>query len=355
MASLGELPTKRAGLGDEEERAGLAATEKLIIARLRDLKLEPTIQEVRWAWPVRGRDTRDDDDPDMAASPANEQRRAVSNNIIVELPGTQRPREVLILSAHFDAVPNCPGADDDGTGTAALLEIARAFTIERDAGNHPLRTIRLCFFTLEELGTVGSREYVRSIRAVKAIDESETPRRDDIEHQEAASGNGASSAGETGQDSRDRIIGMVSLEMLGYFSDEPDSQKSPIPRMKLPDGTEFVPPTVGDSIALVGIAKHQSFSRRFAREMLSAAPGLKVTTVDFAPIPIPDLLRSDHRPFIMAGLPGTMLTDTANFRNPHYHKPTDTIETIDPVRFTLVVKGVAGAAWKIVTEERTYK
>jgi aminopeptidase YwaD len=65
------------------------------------------------------------------------------------------------------------------------------------------------------------------------------------------------------------------------------------------------------------------------------------------PIPIPDLLRSDHRPFMIDGVPAIMLTDTANFRNPHYHQPTDTIETIDPVRFTRVVRGLAAAAYAI--------
>jgi Zn-dependent M28 family amino/carboxypeptidase len=228
----------------------------------------------------------------------------VWNNIIIELPGRELPKEVLILSCHFDAAPNAPGADDDGTGVAALLEIARVL---RDA---PMRrTVRMIFFNLEEVGLKGSIEYVRSGRIAKD----------------------------------ERVTGMVSLEMLGYFSDEPGSQKSPIAKI---EGV-FDPPTVGDFIGIATIKSYQEFSRRLEREMKSAAPGLKVVTADFMPIAPPDFLRSDHAPFMLAGMPGVMLTDTSNFRNPNYHKPTDTVETIDEKRFTLVVRGVAGAAHAI--------
>jgi hypothetical protein len=77
--------------------------------------------------------------------------------------------------------------------------------------------------------------------------------------------------------------------------------------------------------------------------MHDAAPGLKVVTADMFPIAPPDFLRSDHAPFLLSGQPALMLTDTSNFRNAHYHQPTDTVSTIDPARFTLVAKAVAGA------------
>jgi hypothetical protein len=84
--------------------------------------------------------------------------------------------------------------------------------------------------------------------------------------------------------------------------------------------------------------------------MRDASPGLKTLLADFLPdvpwVP-PDLLRSDHAPFLFAGQPALILTDTSNFRNPHYHQPSDTVETIDAARFTAVVRGVAGAVHAI--------
>src|SRR5690606_16197831 len=234
------------------------------------------------------------------------------HNIIVDLPGTDLPGEVLILGAHFDAVPNAPGADDDGTGVAAILELARLLKDE------PMRrTVRLCLFNVEEAGMIGSGEYVHRVL---------TPRI---------------------QAGKETVVGMVALDMLGYFSDEPDSQRSPVD-----DIPGVTIPTVGDFIAMGGIARHRDFSQAFAREMRAAAPECKVFVADFFPIAPPDLLRSDHGPFLSAGLPAIILSDTANFRSPHYHTPGDTIDTIDEERFAAVVRAVAGAAHAIAEPAR---
>lgn len=302
MATLRELPVKRAALGDAAHRAGLAQTEALVEAKVRELGYEPRLEAFRWALPMQ---------PAPEGEPAKTPEPHTWHNVIVERRGTDLAHEVLVLSAHFDAVPNCPGADDDGTGTAGLLEIARVVK------DHPTRrTIRFCFFNLEEVGLIGSSRHVMSM-----------PGR----------------AKDAPAEATDRVIGMASLEMLGFFSDAPDSQKSPI---KAVPGV-FEPPTVGDSIVVSGLARDAVFIRRLSDEMLKAAPGLKVTRVDFLPIPVPDMMRSDHRPFVLAGMPGVMVTDTANFRNPNYHKPTDTVETIDAERFALVVRALAGAAYAI--------
>ena len=77
--------------------------------------------------------------------------------------------------------------------------------------------------------------------------------------------------------------------------------------------------------------------------MTKASPGLKIELVDFLPLPFPDMMRSDHAPFLLAGIPAVMLSDTANFRNPNYHTQSDTIETIDLERFEAVVVGLVGA------------
>jgi hypothetical protein len=323
MATIAALPTERSGNGGPDGWKGLKATEDLVLERLRNIGYEPATQDIGWRPHFRKPDASQPDQPDPAPP--------VFRNIIVELAGTDLAGEVLLLSAHLDAAPGAPGADDDGTGVAALLEAARILH------DRPMRrSIRLVFFNLEEVGLVGSRRYAMDIAHAKL----RTPRDPDAPAEPPPS--------EPPADTKPAatIIGMASLEMLGYFSDEPDSQKSPIPPIK----DVFDPPTVGDFIAIVSTRSHAKFVRRLQESMTSAAPGLKTRIVDFAPdLPLtpPNLLRSDHAPFLALGIPAVMVTDTANFRNPHYHQPTDTAETLDAERFTLVVKGLVGAAYAI--------
>ena len=106
-------------------------------------------------------------------------------------------------------------------------------------------------------------------------------------------------------------------------------------------------PDVGDFIAIATTRAHQEFSSRLDEEKRKAAPGLKTFRFDVLPVAIPAILRSDNRAFLLHGHPAIMLTDTADFRNPDYHSPRDTVETIDRERFTLVVRGLAGAAYAI--------
>ncbi len=346
MMLLRELPAARASNGDEEHRTGLRATERLLIQKLKDLGYEPIVQAIEPGKPAANiprpssPTAPDTETPAQAPrpepskpAPADAPRaapppsqpgspeapspsippvklppREVWNNLIVEITGTKAPNEVLILTAHFDAVPGTPGADDDGTGTVAILEIARVLK-----GFKPERTIRLVLFNLEEVGLLGSIHYVRSIKP--ALDAKQ-----------------------------ETIVGMVSLEMLGYFSDAPNSQRSPIPNIP----GVFEARTVGDFLALTTTKKHAAFAQAFAAAMRRSEPAFKVfVAADFIPdLPITprDLLRSDHAPFLYANQPGTMLTDTSNFRNPHYHKATDTVETLDAERFALGVRAIAGAA-----------
>lgn len=312
MAQVARLPTKRAARGDADHRRGLAQTEEHLERSLKELGYAPVL--VPLGWTVAGERAFLEEHggaPERRAQPADDALATrVWHNIIVELPGRELPREVLVIGAHFDAAPGAPGADDNGTGTAALLELARVL---RD---RPMkRTVRLIFFNLEEIGLKGSAEYVKSIK----------PRLD---------------AGD------EAIIGMASLEMLGYFSDEPGSQRSPIPAI---EGV-FVPPTVGDFIALGTTKSHAGFVKRFDEAMRAAAPGLKTIAPDFLPDPPlvpPALLRSDNAPFLFVGIPAVMVTDTSNFRNPHYHRRSDTVESLDAERYTLVVRGLAGAVHAI--------
>lgn len=314
LNELRELPTKRSARGPDENRAGLRRTEELLLTKLRGMGYQPVTQDVDYIGSGRKREAA-----------GTGEKPAPWRNIIVEIPGRTRPDEVLVFSGHFDAVPAAPGADDDGTGTVAMLEMARLLKDE------PMqRTVRIIFFNLEEVGLVGSRAYVESIEnEIKGEPEPIDPA--------ASFGGGAKRKPPT-----KRFLGMVSADGVGYFTDEPNSQRSPIPETKF-----FKPPTVGDFIALGGIGRHRKFSQALVKAMRAAAPGLKIVAADFLPFAPPDLLRSDHAPFLAAGVPAVILADTANFRSPHYHQPTDTVDTLDMERYTLVVRALVGAAYTL--------
>jgi len=319
MQTLASFPAARAALGDDASRAGLLAMEDLVLARLKAMGYTPVTQDIPYAVPARDW-PRPDPSPSTSSNsqaqaptsaapqPAGDSAHPqVWRNIIVEIPGSQTPSEVLVISAHVDAVVRAPGADDDGSGAAVLLEVARVLK-DRPAR----RTIRFIFFNLEELGLIGSRHYVS---------------------QQAALWN----------EGKEKIIGMVSLDAVGYFSEAPNSQKSPLP----PIPGRFEPRTTGDFIALVTVSGAADFNKALEAGIKTGAPGLETFRFDVLPVPIPDILRSDHAPFLAQGIPAVMMTDTANFRSPHYHTPTDTIDTIDAPRLTLVARGLAAACVQI--------
>jgi len=318
MATLRELPASRAALGGPESVAGLDRTEALIVDRLKDLGYEARLESVRWAiparnWPAPDRERAVPREPGEEIHAHRSPPRGF-NNIIAELPGKDLAHEILLVGAHYDAAPGAPGADDNGTGVAALLELARVLK------DRPLkRSVRLVFFTLEEVGLEGSKVHAKSYLSGPAVDPG------------AARPDAAIPAA--------RLIGMISLEMLGYYTDAAGSQRSPV---KAVPGV-FTPPTVGDFLSIVTLSAHSAFCRRVGAAMEAGAPGLKTFPFDFLPVPIPDMLRSDHAPFLAIGVPALMLTDTANLRNPNYHRATDTPDTIDARRFTLAVQGLAAA------------
>lgn len=294
MGYLRALPEERSPMGSPRHVEGLVETERWIRVTLEDMGYEVHEQTIMPFEPPVGGEIPEAD--------------RVWRNLWVEIEGTSRGGEMLIVGAHFDAVATSPGADDNGTGTAGALELARVL-----AGRKPERTIRIVLFNLEETGLIGSTMHAQaSIR----------PR---IESGELA------------------VVGMVSLEMLGYFSDEPDSQRSPIPAIP----GVYEPRTVGDFIALVGTQRDQAFTRPMSEGMRRGAPGLNLFVFDVLPAALPDMRRSDQAPFWDIGVPAAMLTDTSNFRTPHYHRMSDRVETIDARRFTLVVRGVAAGIWEL--------
>lgn len=194
-------------------------------------------------------------------------------------PGIQQRRERT--KAGYDAVPGTPGADDNAGAVAVLLAAARAI------GRHE----EVCYvaFDGEECGFVGSRALVERLGS-------------------------------------HRLEQVHVLEMVGFTSKAPNSQRSPIPMIPTP--------TVGDFLGLVGTHRSRHvLDHALARAGHSAIPtyGLYLPDMPLAAMRtmVPHAFRSDHGPFWSEGIPALMWTDTAEFRNPNYHQPTDTPETLD--------------------------
>ncbi|MBI4576335.1 MAG: M28 family peptidase [Planctomycetes bacterium] len=216
--------------------------------------------------------------------------------------------EVVVVGAHYDSVGGSPGADDNGTGVAALLALARAF-----AGRRTERTLRLVAFANEEppwfqTAEMGSRVYAAACRA-----------------------------------RGDRVVAMLSLETLGYFSDEEGSQAYPFPL------SAFYPST-GDFIAFVGNVA----SRRLVRQTVRAFRAHAQFPSEGAALPgfIPGVGWSDQWSFWEEGYPGIMVTDTAPFRNPRYHTAADTPEGVDHDRLARVVEGLVRVVEDLVVEKK---
>lgn len=217
-------------------------------------------------------------------------------NVVVERQGGKRASEVFIVGAHYDTAPGTPGADDNASGVAVLLELAQSL---RDFA--PVPTIRLVAFALEEppfyrSPLMGSRVHARRCRK-----------------------------------RAERVVGMMSLEMVGYFSDLPGSQQFPLPFMR-----RFYPDR-GNFIALAGNFRSRGLVRRMAAG-LSAAGALPVEHAAFPLLPGASL--SDNWSFWKEGYPALMITDTSFFRNPHYHLPSDVPETLDYARMAALVSAL---------------
>jgi Zn-dependent M28 family amino/carboxypeptidase len=217
-------------------------------------------------------------------------------NLIAELRGSRSPQEIVIVGAHYDSAEGTPGANDNASGTAAVLALARAFADQR-----PSRTLRFVLFTNEEppyyyKDSMGSLVYARRCRA-----------------------------------GDDDVVAMLSLETIGYFSDARDSQRYPFP-------INLAYPSTGNFLGLVGNIGSSSLVRNAIGSFRRAAqiPSEGVA----APAFITGIGWSDHWSFWQQGYPGIMITDTAIFRYPHYHEPTDTPEKLDYNRLTRVVEGL---------------
>ena len=208
----------------------------------------------------------------------------------------------LVVGAHYDVYGENPGADDNASGTAGLLELARLLKSQ----NPDLKyRVDLVAYTLEEPPFFRT-EFMGSAVHAKSL-----------------------------FDAGIKVKGMISMDMIGYFSDAPKSQDYPLGLLKL-----FYP-AVGNYIAVVGNLGNVGMVRKVKKEMKKAA-ALKVRSIN-APASLPGIDFSDHRNYWKYDFDAVMITNTAFYRNKNYHEPTDTPETLNYEKMAEVVKGIYGA------------
>ena len=229
--------------------------------------------------------------------------------------------ERVLLGAHYDvfqhsrpesagddgtSTARMPGADDNASGVAAILEIARIIAREKPQLRH---RVELVAFTLEEFVEPNKDDIPVSIGSHRyALDLKQRG---------------------------DAVKLMVSVEMIGYFDDQPGSQTFPSP---LTPVLSLYYPTTGNFIGVIG----RSFDRALVsrvRGLMQVSPRVPVYSIN-APAFVPGIDRSDHKNFWAEDFPAVMVTDTAEFRNPNYHSPGDTPETLDYDRMAVVVQGL---------------
>lgn len=218
-------------------------------------------------------------------------------NIEVDLYGREQREEILVVGAHYDTTWLTPGADDNASGVAGLLEIARALK-----GKRLPRTIRFIAFANEEVPNYRRIEMGSMFSAKRSFTRSE------------------------------QIVGMISLEMIGYFTDQPGSQRNVFVLSR------FYPDR-GNFIAFIANLYSRDFQLRaishFRDQELFPSEGL------VAPEWLErSIRRSDHSSYWYYDYPALMITDTANFRNPNYHRPGDRPETLDYDGMARVVDGI---------------
>jgi hypothetical protein len=258
---------------------------------------------------------------DLPDDPYVTYERLDGANVVAAMPGTDGGGTVLV-GAHFDTVDRSPGADDNASGVAALLELARVLAASRTALD-----VALVAFDMEELGGFGARAFVSAL------------------------------PDPTG------VAAAVVLESIGYGSDRPGSQSLPAAvGIAYPEQVARIRRRgrVGDWTLVI----HRGSSLPLAGALAEALAGIAgrdavVTIRDPTDLPVVgglvgrvapwarDFVRSDHAELWRAGVPAILLTDTADFRNPNYHRPTDTPDTLDYTRIAAIVAATAVVVWRL--------
>ncbi len=217
---------------------------------------------------------------------------------------------LLIVGAHFDTVPGSPGADDNASAVAALLELARWLGSRLATLAQPRARVQLVAYDLEEMGLLGSAAHSRELRRAGTV-----------------------------------LRAMISLEMLGYTDARPGSQRLPPPLVGLY-------PDVGNFIGVVG----NEASAGLVRAVTATLRQVPELPVECIAVPgdgrlLGETRLSDHSSFWDQGYPALMITDTSFFRNPHYHLPSDRSETLDYPFLARVTAGICAAVWWLLQAE----
>lgn len=203
-------------------------------------------------------------------------------NVIAKRSGTDPNAGTILVGAHYDTVKGSPGADDNGSGVATVLEVARLLGKIKTP-----RSLQVAFFDGEELGLKGSIAF------------------------------------NTNKANLTDIKGAIILDMIGYACYKPGCQQ-------YPEGLPIAPPTnKGNFLTVAGDLEHLPLIDAFDLKKFSGKPDVVKLSIPFKGLAIPDLLRSDHAPFWYQGIGAVIVTDTGNFRTPHYHQPSDKIANLD--------------------------
>ncbi|MCA8987741.1 MAG: M28 family peptidase [Planctomycetaceae bacterium] len=257
--------------------------------------IETTLKYLEGVWHQQGYEVRREEYQALEQT---------ATNLIVETSGGKRSDEIILLGAHYDTVSATPGADDNASAVAVMLEVSRLLI-----GFAGQRTIRYVAFACEEppyfhLDLMGSQIHARGCR-----------------------------------NRNEKIIGMLCLEMVGYYAEEQNSQLIPetIPKLL----RRFFP-TRGNFLASVGNLTSLGLAWNFHRGFRKGTRNLPLFSVCL-PERIREIRLSDNSSFWDQNYPALMLTDTSFLRNPNYHQATDLPGTLDYTRMTEVVRGVASA------------
>ncbi|MDZ8258050.1 M28 family peptidase [Nostoc sp. ChiQUE01b] len=236
-------------------------------------------------------------------------------NIFAERPGTNKAAKAILVAAHYDTVASSPGADDNASGVAVVLEIARLL------GSHSTpRTLQLAFFDQEEAGLLGSQAFVSKTARLQ------------------------------------NLGGAIVMDMVGYACYTTGCQK-------YPTGLPVTSPSdKGDFLAVIGDTEHLSLLNAFQNsqnipsialnQQKSNLPAVLTLPIPFKGLLTPDTLRSDHAPFWYQGVGAVLVTDTANLRTPHYHKPSDVPATIERSFFTGAAQIVVNATSALLEKDQ---
>lgn len=268
-----EQLTVRIGARSVRDYGQLSAARAYIAGSLEHMGLKPQFQEYRY-------------------------QDRIFANVIISIRGNLHPDETVLVGAHYDTVPGTPGADDNASGVASLLEICRLLKDHR-----PQRTVKLVFFCLEEPPVFRTKDMGSAVYARQAKREGE------------------------------KVIAMLCLEMLGYYHDQCDAQTYPVPVMRL-----FYP-CRPNFIGVVGNVSSRNLVKSVA-DILKRHADLPVESLVAVSV-LPGVDFSDHKPFWDEGYPAVMITDTAFYRNPNYHSESDTIETLDFRRLASLIPALA--------------